>query len=338
MASVHLGEAISLLVGAVLTILGGALFTDSVEVLAIKFRLTTSMTGAVISPLLTSLPELFVFVVAVFIHGGVSGEDVGIGTIIGEPFMASTLIYPMLLLASVLGYLAGRRTGYELHPGRELVLPFLTVSLLFPLISLPNFVPGSLLRYVLGSLLLSIYFVYVYLSARRGVLVSDLVGDKSTLVMYKLVRSERAALALQLVFSVLMIAFGSRLLVSGVIAMSRIVGVSPQVLSILIVPCVAALPESITGIIWAYRGRDTLAIASIVGEKVLYSTFYPGLALFVTHVKLDIASLYCIAVTCIVSLLMLYYVYRGKIGLELAMIGLSGYVVYVAGVLVYHYL
>ncbi len=318
-----------LILGAVLTVLGSLLFTDAVELLAIRFNLTTSITGAVISPLLTSLPELFVFITAVFINGSKAGENVGLGTVIGEPFMASTLIYPLLIIASLVGYLTKRRKDCVLHPGRELVLPFLVVTLLFPLVALPDLLSAIVLRYVVGALLILFYFVYVALSTKMGSRLSEIVDDVPHLTLLRLIKSERIALAFQLLVSVIMIAFGSRFLVSGVISLSRHLGVSAQAVSIVIVPSVAALPESLTGLIWAYRGRDTLAIASIVGEKVLYSTFYPGLAAFTVHVKLELCSLYCILVTVLISLLMLYYVYRGRVGFEAALIGLTGYAVYI---------
>jgi len=324
-----------LLLGALLTVVGIILFTDSIELLGVRLGLTTSITGAVISPLLTCLPELFVFITAVFLYGGRTGEDVGLGTVIGEPFMASTIAYPLLVLASVAGYLTKRRKDYTLRPGREVALPFLVVTLLFPALCVPTLLPLPLLKYAVGSIMLSSYFIYVLLSTRMGVPVSEIVDKAPELTLLRFIKSERAALCTQLLISAITIVSGSRLLVESIIALSKMLNISAQAISIIIVPSVTALPESLTGLIWAYRGRDTLAIASIVGEEVLHSTFYPGIAMFTTHAELNLYSLYCVVVTVVISLLMLYYVYRGKVGFEIAVLGLSGYIAYVLMVLLY---
>ncbi len=89
-----------------------------------------------------------------------------------------------------------------------------------------------------------------------------------------------------------------------------------------------AIPETASALIWGYRGKDTLSIGSLVGEKVLYSTFYPGLGLFLTPWQLDIHASLSVAVTVVVSLTLLYYIMKQKLpwyGLCVGLVFFVGY-------------
>ena len=81
----------------------------------------------------------------------------------------------------------------------------------------------------------------------------------------------------------------------------------------IIIPAATAIPETITAIIWGYRGKDTLSIGSLVGEKILYATFYPALGLFLTSWVLDINAVFSVVVTTIISLFLLYFILKRRL-------------------------
>jgi cation:H+ antiporter len=120
-------------------------------------------------------------------------------------------------------------------------------------------------------------------------------------------------LALQLAVSVALLYFGAQYLVSAVVTISQGINVSPLGLAVIVIPAATVLPETVTALIWGYRGKDTLSIASLVGEKVLYSTFYPALGLFLTSWVLDIHAVYSVIATTVVSLVLLYYVRKQRL-------------------------
>ncbi|WP_243665979.1 hypothetical protein [Vulcanisaeta sp. JCM 16159] len=70
------------------------------------------------------------------------------------------------------------------------------------------------------------------------------------------------------------------------------------------------------------------AIAALIGEKVLYSTVYPAIALIVTRWSLDIEALISVIVVEAVSSIMLYHVVKGRLTWDVAVIGLLGYIIY----------
>jgi cation:H+ antiporter len=318
---------LSIVGGFTAVLIGGWLFTNSMEHISHRYRLGGSFVGAVISPVLTSLPELIVFLVALLVYGGVSGEEVAVGTVIGEPFVVSTIIYPIIFLVAVIGFRRGSRNDLVLEVGRELILPFIVVIALYPTVLLPALLGVGVIRYVIATALFIAYLVYVGLMrGKEGIVIEDV----EELRFIKLARfNEDVALALQVITSVLLLYVGSKYLVSGVVDLSRMLSIDTMGLSIIIVPTATVLPESITAIIWTLGNRDTMAVAALIGEKVLYSTIYPALALVLTSWSLTYEAIISVIAVEAVSVAMLYHVLRGRLTWDVGLIGLVGYAIYI---------
>nr|WP_243665981.1 hypothetical protein [Vulcanisaeta sp. JCM 16159] len=115
------------------------------EYVSSRYRVGASFVGAVLSPILTSFPELVVFLVALLLYGNVSGEDVAVGTVIGEPFVVSTIIYPIIFVIAIIGFYLHYRSDMVLEVDRVLVAPFIVVVAFFPYgspTSFHEFTPG----------------------------------------------------------------------------------------------------------------------------------------------------------------------------------------------------
>jgi len=136
--------------------------------------------------------------------------------------------------------------------------------------------------------------------------------------------------------SIILLYIGSEKLVESVKNLALQTGISEMGLALVIVPAATAIPETASAIIWGYRGRDTLSIGSLVGEKILYSTFYPGLGLLVTSWTLDIHAYMSVVATTIISLVLLYYIAKGRIPVKALCFGLIFFVSYVILVFVMH--
>jgi cation:H+ antiporter len=143
---------------------------------------------------------------------------------------------------------------------------------------------------------------------------------------------QRIALGFQITSATILLYFGSHSLVSSVATIAHGINVSPLGLALIIIPAATAIPETITAIIWGYRGKDTLSIGSLVGEKILYSTFYPALGLFLTSWVLDDHAVFSVIVTTIISLILLTFILKGHLpwfGLTLGLIFFVSYAVLV---------
>ncbi|MCD6494259.1 MAG: sodium:calcium antiporter [Archaeoglobaceae archaeon] len=322
---------ISLLFSMFIVFVAAMLFVNAMEYLGCNFQLGGSFVGAILSPLFTSLPEMIVFLVAVFFAGVEAGEAIGIGTIFGQPFMASSLSYGLVGLTALIGYYLKKRNDLVLKAEKDLAIPYVFVTILFPLTLLPSLVGYN---FVFGTLFLTVYVYYVYLMYKRR--RSIVIEEAEEPIVCKLVPHPVYGSMLQLIAAVLLLYKGSHDMVGSVDLLAKQIGISAMGLALIIVPAATAIPETSTAIIWGFRGKDTLCIGSLVGEKVLYSTFYPGIALFVTSWKLDIHAYMSVVATTLVSLLLLYYIFKERIpwyGLCLGMFFFIGYTVLV---FVYH--
>lgn len=318
--------ALSLIGGIIVTIAGGLLFTNAIEFVGYKLRWTGSFTGAVIAPVVTSSPELILFLVAVVVYGGRVGEEIGIGTLLGQPFMAATIVYPIIIAIAAVGYLIRKRDDAVLEVERVLVVPYIVFTLLYPLVLVPTFVADATVKYSVGVLILASYFAYTYVMYKRG---GELIEEVEEVYLGRVFDKSPLLMAwVQLAISVLLIFYGAKMMVYGMDALSRHIEASPMAVAILVAPLATVLPESITAIIWTARNRDTMAVGALIGEKVLYSTFYPAIGILLTSWTLDVHAMVSVVIVEAVSLLMLYYVWKGRIGYAVGALGLAGYLAY----------
>jgi cation:H+ antiporter len=324
-------SAIPVLFGSLISVfIASLLFVNALEWLGNKLNLGSSFVGAVLSPIFTSLPELIVILIAIFSNIGAAGQEVGIGTIFGEPFMASGLSYSLVGIAVIVGYFAGKRGSTTLIIDKTLSIPYIFIIVLFPLVLIPGFVHIVWLKYLFGAGFLGAFIFYMRLMYRRRMAEQiEAIGD---LVFARLApragSHQMIVLAFQLSVSIALLYFGSRYLVSSVVTISKGISISPLGLAMIIVPAATALPETVTALIWGYRGTDTLSIASLVGEKALYATFYPALGLFLTSWVLDIHAVFSVIATTVVSLVLLYYVRTQRLPWYTLFIGFAFFIGY----------
>src|SRR5713101_1267167 len=103
-----------LIVGAFVLILFGAeVFTDGVEWLGIKLNMTEGATGSILAAFGTATPETLIPVVAILFTNTPDADQIGVGAILGAPFMLGTLV--MLLIGLTAFALRARRKRDTLH-------------------------------------------------------------------------------------------------------------------------------------------------------------------------------------------------------------------------------
>src|SRR6056297_3383320 len=101
-----------LLVGSfLLLLLGAEIFTNGVEWLGHRLGVSESATGSILAAVGTALPETMIPVIAI-VNGVISGDmaaadTVGVGAILGAPFMLATIA--MFLVGSSVLYFSDRR-------------------------------------------------------------------------------------------------------------------------------------------------------------------------------------------------------------------------------------
>jgi cation:H+ antiporter len=131
-------DILTLLGSIALVFIAALLFVNALEWLGHHLKLGSSFVGAILSPLLTSMPELLVILVALFSFGGSTGQDIGVGTIFGQPFIASSLSYGLVGVFAFLGWLTHKRSSPNLVVDNTLSIPYIFITILFPLTLVPG--------------------------------------------------------------------------------------------------------------------------------------------------------------------------------------------------------
>jgi hypothetical protein len=108
-------DILILAVAFVVILLGAELFTNGIEWFGRKLNLAQGAVGSVLAAVGTALPETMIPIIAIgFGGGGESTDAVGVGAILGAPFMLSTLAMFVTGVA-ILVFRRRRATGGELR-------------------------------------------------------------------------------------------------------------------------------------------------------------------------------------------------------------------------------
>jgi len=298
--------------GILLTVLAGLLIEQLVHFISWRYKRAATGVAAIFAPIITSSPELAIFIVALL-----QGQaEIAWGSIVAQPFMASTVIYPAVVLTALGAWALGRRRYKLPHVHRIVAVPLLVFTI--PLVPILLLHPEKYGIYgqLYGVLLLAVYFFYARFMLRE----EEVKYAEATLWL----RNP----ALQTAAAVVAMFFGAEWMVSGIKELGAALGLDKLALSVILVPIATVIPESIVGLIFIAKGKDDEGVSVIVGEKALYSTFYPGLAMALGVYSLEPAAAQALIIAIIVSMLEVLAIWFGYFGLT-APIGLSGYIYYV---------
>lgn len=275
------------LLGSLGVILGGAeLFTNGVEWLGKKLRLSEGTVGSILAAVGTALPETSIPVIALLLGQEEAAQEIGIGAILGAPFMLGTLALFITGLAAMHFPVNGSYRR-NLMVNREVVIRDLEFFLLvYSMAIFAAFLRAGIARRGVALFLVGAYLLYVYRTVTSG----STLESRDLPPLYLDRRSADPAIsrvAFQVGLSLLAIAGGARLFVAGVASLATAIGASPFILSLVIAPVATELPEKFNSIIWLRGGKDTLALGNITGAMVFQSSLIPALGILLTPWLLD---------------------------------------------------
>ena len=314
---------IVLLIGSLAIILVAAeLFTNGIEWLGHKLKLAEGAVGSVLAAVATAMPETLIPVIAILgplLLGGTASESsqaVGVGAILGAPFMLSTLAMFVTGTAIVIFTRRGRRTNaMRVNTkvlGRD--VGFFIVG--YGVAIGTAFLPQELawLKWVAAGFLFLLYAVYVRLHftdtaeesdpealnklhlTRVAPLNTDRMLEIDVLPGAHSVTGGEPRMAIvigQVILALGLIIVGAQVFVGAVEHLSEVIGLDPTILALIIAPIATELPEKFNSVLWVRNGKDTLAMGNITGAMVFQSclptvlgllftswTFAPGSAIY----------------------------------------------------------
>ena len=284
---------VELVLSAVAIVVAAALFVNAVEMLGDRLNLGEGAVGSVLAAVGTALPETMIPVVAIVasvLTGRSVAGDIGVGAILGAPFLLATLAM-FVVGVTVLGFWRRRESDDELtvdegNAERD-VLYFL---LCFSLGAGAGIVPLPFyLKVVLAILLVVAYALYIWQTITSGGEEVEEPPEKLTLWPSSS-EAPTWAVAAQVMGTVAVMGIGAHFFVSAVEHLSKSVGVPAGLIALVLAPLATELPEKFNSVIWLRGDKDTLALGNITGAMVFQSSVPVALGLAFTSWSLDLLS------------------------------------------------
>jgi cation:H+ antiporter len=336
-----------LVLAVLLILVSASVFTNGIEWVGEGFGLTEGAVGSVLAAVGTALPETILPLVAILLHQD-GGDEIGIGAILGAPFMLTTLAMFVLGVA-VLIFARGGRRSTDLAGDRRVLLQDLGYFLVMYLLAVvAGLFHPEWFRWALGGALLIGYGIYVWRHfAAPGPEPDELEagGEIGPLYLWRLVGRPTGdasgadpppnwASMAQAGVGLGGILVGARIFVFAVDGIADRFGVPQLVLSLLLAPFATELPEKFNSVIWAHRGKDTLALGNLTGAMVFQSAFPVTVGLLLTPWELTGDALVA-AVTALVAGAVLWLTLwrRGRLSAPLLLVQGVFYAVFVIWVL-----
>lgn len=278
---------LELIVMLVVILVAAEIFTNALEHLGEKLRISEGVTGSLFAAVGTALPETMVPLLALLAgtQNAQVNEEIGVGAILGAPLMLSTLSLSLLAFA----VLKKRGAGGEFKPERTGLVRDLNFFLAaFAFATLALYIPHDqkIMRAVLGFGMVLIYFVYILLTLRASKgLVSEGHATEADDPMYLCrigLPNNMLVIMLQLAGGLGLLIFGAHGFINGVEEAAKILGISALLLSLLIIPIATELPEKVNSILWVRKHKDTLAFGNITGAMVFQGTLLPAIGIMLT--------------------------------------------------------
>jgi len=327
-----------LLIMLLIILVAAEIFTNALEHLGERLKISEGVTGSLFAAVGTAMPETMVPLLAIF--AGTTdphvNEEIGVGAILGAPLMLSTLSLSLMALAVVAkrgaqGHLAPEHTGLR----RDLNFFLFAFALAGVALYIPH---GNMaMRAALATGMVLTYFVYVMVTLRAS---SQLVKEghgteaegKMFLTRFGLPQN-MLVIVIQLVLGIGLLIAGAKGFINGVQEAAAILGISALLLSLLIIPIATELPEKVNSILWIRRHKDTLAFGNITGAMVFQGTLLPAIGIMLTPWTPQLEVLAGVVITFAAALWLRLMHARGQ--LRVWHLGVNGamYVLYLAIVL-----
>lgn len=280
-------------------LLGATVFTNGLEWFGKRMNLSDGAVGSIFAAVGTALPETLIPIISFLFGSETAGHQIGVGAIIGAPFMLGTLAMFITGLAVMLN--RRKRDDYPIMRvdtqvmERDMRYFLILYSVAIGAAFLPAY---PVIKIFIALLLCLLYGNYMLQTLRSKNSLEVTESDLDP--CYFAFHSKDPALSIisiQVISSLFLIVLGSYMFVQEVQTLSARMGVSPFIMAMIIAPIATELPEKFNSVIWIRKGKDTLAIGNITGAMVFQGSVITAIGILMTPWHLDTAALSTVALT-----------------------------------------
>lgn len=253
-------QFVLLVAGFVMLVKGADWFVEGVAGIAEKFGIPQLVIGLTIVAMGTSAPEA-----AVSITSAMKGNaGITIGNVVGSNILNVLII---LGLTAVITSVAVQQSTIRYE------IPFM---LIITLVLLGLGFSGNEITFVEGIILWAlfiVYMIYLFLMAKNK---KEESGDSKKRPIWILI--------LLGIIGAVLVVWGADISVNAASAIAKMFGMSDRLIGLTIVALGTSLPELVTSVTAARKGKADIAIGNIVGSNVFNILFVVGTTALVTPV------------------------------------------------------
>lgn len=294
---------------------GADIFVDSASQIAAKLKVPLIVIGLTIVAFGTSAPEAAISITSACQNNA----GIAVGNVLGSNIMNILLI---LGISSLICVLPVKKTTFRYE------IPF--VAIITGVLLLIGYLGSSVDR--LDGVILAVLFVlflgYLFKLSKSG--------DKSLTEDVPEI-DENASIPKMILFVILglvMVVLGSDFTVSGATKIAEIAGLDDRVIGLTVVAFGTSLPELVTCIQAARKGKTDIAIGNIIGSNIFNILFVLGISALVSPTPIIfkdsfiIDAVVAIGAAAVLWLLALKNRKIGKIGGIIMLVIYGGYFAY----------
>lgn len=284
-------QIVLLAIGFAMLMKGADWFVEGASAVADRLGIPLIVIGLTIAAMGTSLPEA-----AVSISAATKGSaGITIGNVVGSNIMN------VLVILGMTGVI--RKVSVQKNTIRyEIPFTILITALLAGL----GLVDQKINRFE-GAILwafMILYLAYLYWLTKHGVPLGDMPEVDKSEPVWKMI--------VMIVVGIVMIVWGSDISVDAATALAKMFGMSERLIGLTIVAFGTSLPELVTSVTAAIKGKADIAVGNIVGSNIFNILFVVGTTALITPVTYSSDFLVDSLVAVATMILLLVCVARKK--------------------------
>lgn len=284
-------QIVLLAIGFAMLMKGADWFVEGASAVADRLGIPLIVIGLTIAAMGTSLPEA-----AVSISAATKGSaGITIGNVVGSNIMN------VLVILGLTGVI--RKVSVQKNTIRYEIPFTILITALLAGLGLTDQKINRFEGVILWAFMI-LYLAYLYWLTKHGVPLGDMPEVDKSEPVWKMI--------VMIVVGIVMIVWGSDISVDAATALAKMFGMSERLIGLTIVAFGTSLPELVTSVTAAIKGKADIAVGNIVGSNIFNILFVVGTTALITPVTYSSDFLVDSLVAVATMILLLVCVARKK--------------------------
>jgi cation:H+ antiporter len=285
------------IIGFVFLIKGADFLVDGASSIARRLSISDLVIGLTVVAFGTSMPELFVNIIASLKNN----TDIAVGNVVGSNIAnvflilgVSSLIYPLAVTKGTVW--------------KEIPFSLLAAIVLF-VVANDQLLDGSRvsdLTRIDGLVFLSFFIIFIYYTSSIAARIEGMEAH---------IPAKQYGWPLSFLYIILGLiglTLGGKWIVDGAVALAFKFGMSESLVGLTIVAVGTSLPELATSAMAAYKRNVEIAVGNVVGSNIFNIFFVLGISATIKPLPFQIKNNLDIGVVILSSLLLFLFMFTGK--------------------------